>query len=50
MIADWDDVLVPEHHNNYFKEMQWLNTMHPGAAAFIFERPQSTLHTCKQLY
>uniref|UniRef100_A0A914D0Y0 Glycosyltransferase family 92 protein n=1 Tax=Acrobeloides nanus TaxID=290746 RepID=A0A914D0Y0_9BILA len=45
MIADWDDVLVPKHHRNYFDELMWLNQLYPSAAAFVFSRPHSTLYT-----
>uniref|UniRef100_A0A914E7G2 Glycosyltransferase family 92 protein n=1 Tax=Acrobeloides nanus TaxID=290746 RepID=A0A914E7G2_9BILA len=45
MIADWDDVLVPKHHRNYFDELIWLNQLYPSAAAFVFSRPHSTLYT-----
>lgn len=47
LISDWDDVLVPNSHNNYGDEFEWLREMHPQAAAFIFQRPQTTLHTSK---
>ncbi|CAD5225581.1 unnamed protein product [Bursaphelenchus xylophilus] len=45
MIADWDDVLIPETHRDYYKEMKWLSGLYPNTAAFIFQRPQSTVHT-----
>ncbi|CAD5218851.1 unnamed protein product [Bursaphelenchus okinawaensis] len=45
MIADWDDVLIPETHRDYYKEMRWLTGLYPNSAAFIFQRPQVTIHT-----
>ncbi|KAI6176289.1 Glycosyltransferase family 92 protein [Aphelenchoides bicaudatus] len=50
LIADWDDVLVPNSHKTYGDEMLWLSEMHPQAASFIFQRPQTTLHTSGQLF
>ncbi|KAI6192829.1 Glycosyltransferase family 92 protein [Aphelenchoides fujianensis] len=49
LIADWDDVLVPNGHDNYVDEMNWLSEMHPQAAAFIFQRSQTTLHSLVEL-
>ncbi|KAI6200747.1 Glycosyltransferase family 92 protein [Aphelenchoides besseyi] len=50
LIADWDDVLVPNGHLNYIDEMYWLTEMHPHAAAFIFQRSQTTLHSLHSPY
>lgn len=45
MIADWDDVFIPKHHENYYNELLWLTDLYPKAASFIFQRPQTTIYT-----